>query len=108
MSRVARKTALPLSELIHEYLRASKLASGLNTQRIFAAWDAASGAGRYTIRRFFRDGKLYITVDSSVVRSQLTFQRDTLLAKVNALLAQDELFTRVDADEAVVKELILK
>ena len=108
MSRVARKTALPLSELIHEYRRARTLTSGLNTQRIFAAWDAASGAGRYTIRRYFRDGKLYITVDSSVVRSQLTFQRDTLLAKVNALLAQDELFTRVDADEAVVKELILK
>ena len=108
MSRVARKTALPLSELIHEYLRASKLASGLNTQRIFAAWDAASGAGRYTIRRFFRDGKLYITVDSSVVRSQLTFQRDTLIAKVNALLAQDELFTRTEGDADIVKELILK
>lgn len=108
MSRVARKTALPLSELIQEYLRTSKLTSGLNTQRIFAAWDAASGAGRYTIRRFFRDGKLYITVDSSVVRSQLAFQRDTLLAKVNALLAQDELFTRSEGDTDTVKELILK
>jgi len=108
MSRVARKTALPLSELIQEYLRTSKLTSGLNTQRIFAAWDAASGAGRYTIRRFFRDGKLYITVDSSVVRSQLAFQRDTLLAKVNALLAQDELFTRSEGDADTVKELILK
>ena len=108
MTRVARKTALPLSELIHEYLRASKLTSGLNTQRIFAAWDAASGAGRYTIRRFFRDGKLYITVDSSVVRSQLSFQRDTLIEKINALLAQDELFTRDDARVGIVKELILK
>jgi hypothetical protein len=108
MSRVARKTALPLSELIQEYLRTSKLTSGLNTQRIFAAWDAASGAGRYTIRRFFRDGKLYITVDSSVVRSQLAFQRDTLLAKVNALLAQDELFTRGEGESDTVKELILK
>ena len=108
MSRVARKTAVPLSELIHEYLRASKLASGLNTQRIFAAWDAASGAGRYTIRRFFRDGKLYITVDSSVVRSQLSFQRETLLAKVNALLAQDDMFTRGEGEADIVKELILK
>ena len=108
MTRVARKTALPLSELIHEYLRASKLTSGLNTQRIFAAWDAASGAGRYTIRRFFRDGKLYITVDSSVVRSQLSFQRDVLIEKINALLAQDELFTRDDARVGIVKELILK
>ena len=108
MSRVARKTAVSLSEAIQEYLKAAKLTSGLNTQRIFAAWDAASGAGRYTVRRFFRDGKLYITVDSSVVRSQLSFQRDTLIEKINALLAQDELFTRDDARVGIVKELILK
>ena len=108
MSRVARKTAIPLSDLIQEYIRASKLTAGLNTQRIFAAWDAASGAGRYTVRRFFRDGKLYITVDSSVVRSQLSFQRDALLEKINALLAQDELFTRDDPRAGCVKELVLK
>ena len=108
MSRVARKTAVSLSEAIQEYLKAAKLTSGLNTQRIFAAWDAASGAGRYTVRRFFRDGRLYITVDSSVVRSQLSFQRQALLDKVNALLAEDELFIRDRSGEGIVKELILK
>ena len=108
MSRVARKTAVSLSEAIQEYLKAAKLTSGLNTQRIFAAWDAASGAGRYTVRRFFRDGRLYITVDSSVVRSQLSFQRQALLDKVNALLAEDELFIRDRSEGSVVKELILK
>ena len=108
MSRVARKTAVSLSEAIQEYLKVAKLSAGLNTQRIFAAWDAASGAGRYTVRRFFRDGKLYITVDSSVVRSQLSFQRDVLIEKINALLAQDELFTQDDARVGIVKELILK
>ena len=106
MSRVQRKTAVPLSELIRDYLKAERLTTPLNTPRIFAAWDAASGASRYTVRRFFRDGKLYITVDSSVVRSQLSFQREALLEKVNALLAQDELFTG-DGSRAV-KELILK
>ena len=108
MSRVTRKTAVSLSEAIQEYLKVAKLSAGLNTQRIFAAWDAASGAGRYTVRRFFRDGKLYITVDSSVVRSQLSFQRDVLIEKINALLAQDELFTRDDARVGIVQELILK
>lgn len=109
MTRVARKTAIPLSDLIREYIRTSKLSAGLNSQRIFAAWDAASGAGRYTVRRFFRDGRLYITVESSVVRSQLSFQRDVLLEKINALLAQDELFTRDGASSGdCVKELILK
>ena len=108
MSRVSRKSAVPLGELIQEYLKASRLGSGHNTQRIFAAWDAASGAARYTVRRFFRDGRLYITVDSSVVCSQLSFQRQALLDKVNALLAEDELFIRDRSGEGVVKELILK
>ena len=108
MSKVARKTAVPLEDLIHEYLRAGHLTAPLNTRRIFDAWDAASGAARYTVRRFFRDGKLYITVDSSVVRSQLSFQRQELVDKINALLAQDDLFTRDDGRVGFVQELILK
>ena len=43
-----------------------------------------------------------------MVRSQLSFQRDVLIEKINALLAQDELFTRDDARVGIVKELILK
>ena len=108
MSRVARKTAVPLGELIQDYLKKSRLSSGLNTQRIFAAWDAASGASAYTVRRFFRDGKLYVTVSSSVIRSQLSFQREALLEKINARLGQDELFTRDAQGADFVKELILK
>lgn len=108
MSRVARKTAAPLSDLIRTWLKSEHLTASLNTQRIFAAWDAASGAGRYTVRRYFRDGRLYITVDSSVVRSQLYFQREALVDKINALLGQDELFTRDDARVGLVQELILK
>ena len=108
MSRVARKTAVPLDALIREFLRENRLAAGLDSRRVFAAWDAASGAGRYTVRRFFRDGRLYITVDSSVVRSQLSFQRQALVEKMNAILAGDEMFTRDDARTGFVQELILK
>ncbi|MCR4860206.1 MAG: DUF721 domain-containing protein [Bacteroidales bacterium] len=108
MSRVARKTADPLSVILREFIRDNHLTPGLNTRRIFAAWDAASGAGRYTVRRFFRDGKLYVTVDSSVVRSQLSFQREALLGKINAILEKDELFIAGDKRVGYVKELILK
>ena len=97
-----------MDALIREFLRQNRLSARLNARRIFAAWDAASGAGRYTVRRYFRDGKLYITVDSSVVRSQLSFQRQALVEKMNALLAGDEMFTRDDARTGFVQELILK
>lgn len=43
--RIHRKEAVSMDELVKQYIRSMKLAAGLNTQRIFAAWDACSGAG---------------------------------------------------------------
>lgn len=108
MSRIARKEALPLAEVFKEMIKGSHLAASHNTHRIFAAWNAASGAGQYTIRRFFRDGRLYITLSSSVVRTQLYMQRAFLLEKINSILAEDELFISDDPRYSDVKELILK
>lgn len=108
MSRVPRKTAITVDEALKAFLRQSRLTAGLNTQRIFSAWDQASGAGLYTVRRFFRDGKLYITVNSSVVRSQLLFQKDALVEKINSILSDDILFDGEDKAVGFVKELILK
>ena len=71
--RITRKRALSMEELVPMYIKSMKLSAGLNTHRIFAAWDEASGAAQYTLKRFFRDGKLYITLNSSVVRNHLSF-----------------------------------
>lgn len=106
--RMARKQALSMKEVVDMYIKSMKISSGLNTQRIFAAWDDVSGAGKYTLKRFFRDGKLYITVGSSVIRSQLYFQKDALIDKMNERLMADDLFTKDDARVSYVKELILK
>ena len=106
--RIARKKALDMEEVVSMYIKSMKLTAGLNTQRIFAAWDDASGAAPYTLRRFFRDGRLYITLSSSVVRNQLSFQSDVLVEKMNAILAEDGLFTKDDPRVSYVKELILK
>ena len=106
--RLARKKALSMEEVISQYIKEMKLSSGLNTQRIFAAWDAASGAGPFTLKKFFRDGKLYITLNSSVIRNQLSFQKDSIVEKINGMLRNDELFTKDDPHVSYVKELILK
>ena len=108
MSRVARKTAVPLEQVIRDYLKAARMTGGLNTQRIYAAWDAASGAARYTVRRFYRDGKLYITLNSSVVRNHLSFQSAELVDRINLILSMDELFVKDDPRVSYVRELILK
>lgn len=97
-----------MDEVVRQYIKSMKLAAGLNTQRIFAAWDACSGAGEFTLKRFFRDGRLYITLNSSVVRNQLHFQKDELVEKMNRFLSDDSLFTSDNRSVGFITELILK
>ena len=59
--RMARKKALSMDEVVRMYVQSMKLVPALNTRRIFAAWDEASGAAPYTLKRFFRDGRLIMT-----------------------------------------------
>ena len=106
--RLARKKALSMDEVVRLYIESMKLSPALNTRRIFAAWDAASGAAPYTLKRFFRDGRLYVTLSSSVVRNQLSFQKDALIDKMNDFLSKDSLFAKEDTRVSYIKELILK
>ena len=107
-ARIERKTALRMDQLVKEYIDSMKIASGLNTRRIYAAWDQASGAADYTIKRYFRAGKLYVTLNSSVVRNQLSFQKEALVEKINLLLSRDNLFTKEDPRVSWVQEIVLK
>lgn len=97
-----------MDQLVSAYIKQMKLAAGLNTQRIFEAWDLCSGAAPYTLRRYFRGGKLYITLSSSVIRNQLLFQKDALVEKMNQYLAQDPLFTRDNNTVGYIQTLVLK
>ena len=108
MSMIARKEALPLAQVFKEMIRESRLGASHNTRRIFMAWNAASGAEEFTIKRFFRDGKLYITLSSSVIRTQLYMQKDYLIRRMNELLSEDELLISSETLPGEVKELILK
>lgn len=105
--RLRRQKPTALAELIKQYLQGYSLNRAFNTHLVFSAWDDASGAGRYTIKKFFRDGRLYVTVSSSVVRSQLLFQKSALIDKMNALITGNELFCGT-AGEKYVKDLIIK
>ncbi len=106
--RIKRKNALPLSSALKEFLRESHLTTGLNTRLIFKAWDDVSGAAPYTLKRFFRNGKLYITLNSSVVLSQLASRKEFLKEMINDRLSRDELFEQDDINVTWVEEIVLK
>ena len=61
--RLSRKNAMPMEEVIKEYIRSMKIASGLNEQLIFNAWDAVSGMADYTVSRYLKNGVLYCSGD---------------------------------------------
>lgn len=108
MSRIPRKQAITVAEALKEMFRSERLGATLNTRRVFLAWEEASGAGNFTIRKFFRDGVLYVTMSSSVLASQLGMQKAALLEKMNAILAGDPLLIHEDEHEQIVKELRIK
>ena len=102
------RKAVGINTLIREVLKEGRMAEAFNSRCIFRAWDLASGAAEFTVRRYFRDGKLYITLSSSVVRSQLHFQQDVLLQKINSIARNDEFFTDTESVKGPVTQLILK
>ncbi|MBP5571959.1 MAG: DUF721 domain-containing protein [Bacteroidales bacterium] len=106
--RVERKTAEGMDNLMLRYVKAMGISFSHNCRRIYQAWDEASGAADHTIRRYFKDGTLSITLDSSVLRSVLFLQTDLLIAKINQILDEDELFIKDDPRLRKVEKLILK
>ena len=99
MNKIQFRRYTSLASALQLMLRQNGLAPEFNRRRIDSAWDEASGAGAYTIRRYFKDGKLYVTVNSSVLRSQLHFQKAALLESMNRLLGEDELFSGTPRQE---------
>ena len=94
-----------MDELVNQFIRDMKLASGLEKQRVAEVWNEVSGAGRYTLDVRFEKGVMTCMISSSVVRNQLYFQRDVLLDRLNEALSEDSLF---NGRKDVVKTLILR
>lgn len=105
---IGHREAVGMNDLMKAFVRHYNLSAGLNTHRIFEAWDIVSGAGKFTLRKFFRSGTLYVTISSSMVRSQLGFQKEALIRAVNEYLENDPLFQKDCASVGFVHELILK
>jgi len=106
--RISRKEPLGMDVLIKEYIRSMKLSRGLDSHRIFEAWDEVSGAAAYTLDRSYKDGILRVTLSSSVVRNNLYLQRKKIADGINERLSSDPLFSTEASEHGPVKTIILK
>lgn len=103
-----KKEPKSMDRIVHDYIKEMKLASGLNERRIFAAWDAISGAAKYTVGKSVREGVLYVSISSSVMRSQLYMRQEELVGRINDFLKDDGLFTEDDKRCSYIKSIVLR
>lgn len=108
MDRIGRKDPVEMADVMKVFLREARLAAGVNTQRVYKAWDDVSGAAAYTLSKYFKDGVLYVTVGSSVARNNLYFQKESLARAINDRLMQDSLFDKESPDARLVRSIVLK
>ena len=87
---VPRKEAVSAASLAPLCVRLLGWEKGLAAQRLSRVWEQVSGAGAFTVKAWLKDdGTYYVTLSSSMVRSQLEFQKAALLKALNEALASD-------------------
>ena len=106
--KMERKSIMESSDMMLAYIKYLKAAPALNTRRIFETWHKESGVGAYTLKLFFRDGTLYVTLSSSVVRNSIKPFINSIMAKINQSLQEDPLFIKDEPKVGYVKKIIIK
>ena len=88
-----------ISAIIKEFIKEEQLEEGLNRVRLFNVWNIIVGevGARATTNKYFKKGILYCTVNSSIIRTQLYFRKEDIVAQMNKMLNED-----------IVKKLIIK
>lgn len=107
-NRIERKYPIPVRQAIQEWLVSEGLGPAYNAQIIARIWNEVSGMERYTGHVWFKDGTLYVTLTSSVVRSRLSTMSTQLAARINEALFQNEMFIRGKAFTRYVNQIVLK
>lgn len=94
-----KQPTLLLSQVLKDFVRKQGLSGELLRMEIFSAWDDVAGLNiaKATTNKFFKDGILYCTINSSVIRNSTYYQLDGILRRLNELLP-----------DAKVKKIILK
>lgn len=86
-----RENTQLIKDILREFIKEEHLEDGLQRVRIFGVWDLVVGdaGARATTSKFFRDGILYCTINSSIVRTQLYYRKEEIVQQMNKLLSSD-------------------
>lgn len=96
---MSTKQEKPLKDLVNQMLRAYGLGEKLDEISLIKSWESIVGKmiAKHTKDIYFRQGNLYIILDSAPLRQELSYAKTRLLDKLNQ-----------HAGKQLVKEIILK
>lgn len=94
-----KKNTQKIEEVINEYLKALKIDDKLKEVQLIKSWDEIVGRtiARSTSNIYIKNRKLFVSLNSSVIRNELFMLRDGLLKALNDR-----------AGEKIIDEIILK
>lgn len=90
---------LPISEILKEFVDANRLQTGLDKVNVQEAWSHMMGNGvnNYTTAVQLERDTLYVQLSSSVLREELSYGKEKIIAMLNESLGKQ-----------VIKKLVLR
>jgi hypothetical protein len=90
---------LKIGDVIKEFVETNKLQSGLDKVNVREAWEQMMGNGvnHYTTAVKLENATLYVQLSSSVLREELSYGKEKIIAMLNEALGKD-----------LIKKLILR
>lgn len=88
-----------ISEILKEFVDSNKLQSGLDKVNVREAWENLMGNGvnHYTTAIKLERDILYVQLSSSVLREELSYGKEKIIAMLNEVLGKE-----------VIKKLVLR
>jgi len=79
---------ITLKDAIDRLINAYKLKPKLNEAKLTERWEEIVGkmVGKHTRNLYIKNNKLYVKLDSSVVRQEMMYAKTVIIEKVNAEL----------------------
>ncbi len=88
-----RSNTQSLGEAIRAYLKESRLEQPLKERHLISSWESLLGrsVARATRKIYIKNGRLYVFLNSSVIRSELYMLQDEILRKLNEVAGEEML-----------------
>lgn len=80
-----------LREVIAELLKEYQLSDKLKELKLLNGWPSVVGkvVNKHTVKIFYKQGKLYVTLDNAAMRHELHLARTRLIKSLNRKLGED-------------------